>query len=237
MYKAILFDLDGTLLPLDMDKFVQEYFKRLSSYCAQIVEPQKFIKELLTATQLMIKNPGHFTNEDVFMRAFLPAINQEKTKMEPLFEKFYREEFPKLKGQLQNTILASRIVAKAVEKGYKIVLATNPLFPQLAIQHRMEWAGVKNYPWELVTSYENFYSAKPNIAYFQEIADKIGLEPQECLMVGNDVQEDMVASEIGMGTFLVTDYLIDRQVRKYQVQNEGTLLELEDYIANLPSLE
>jgi len=157
--------------------------------------------------------------------------------MEPLFEKFYIEEFPKLKGQLQKTSLASRIVATAVEKGYKIVLATNPLFPQLAIQHRMEWAGVKNYPWELVTSYESFYSAKPNSAYFQEIADKIEVEPRECLMIGNDVQEDMVALEIGMGTFLVTDHLIDRQAPKYQIQNKGTLLELKDYIANLPSLE
>lgn len=236
MIKAILFDLDGTLLPLDMEKFIKGYFKGLSSYFAEIVEPQVFIKELLTATQLMVENPGEFSNEEVFMGAFLPAINQERLGMEPLFEKFYVEEFPKLKELVSGNSLAPRIVDKAVERGYKTVLATNPLFPQLAIHHRMDWAGVKNHPWELVTSYEDFYSAKPNIAYFQEIAAKIGVEPQECLMIGNDAQEDMVASEIGMGTFLVTDHLIDRQAPQYQVQNRGTLAELKDYIANLPAL-
>lgn len=236
MFKAILFDLDGTLLPMDMEMFLNQYFKRLGSFFAQFVEPSRFIKELLIATEAMVKNPGQFSNEEVFMRTFLPAISQGRTKMEPLFEKFYMEEFPKLKDKVEKNSLAQGIVATAVERGYKIVLATNPLFPQLAIHHRMEWAGIKDYPWQLVTSYEHFNSSKPNINYFKEIADKIGMEPQQCLMVGNDVQEDMVASEIGMGTFLVTDHLIDRQAPQYQIKRKGTLLELKDYLATLPIL-
>jgi len=236
MFKALLFDLDGTLLPLDLELFIQKYFEKLAPFFAHKIEPEILIKELWTSTMSMLKNSGTLTNEEVFMASFLPAIKQEKMVMYPLFEKFYQEEFPKLQKYSGYSPLSAQIIGQAQEKGYKIVLATNPIFPELAIRHRMQWAGIDNFSWDLVTTYENSRACKPNPLYFRQIIEEIKVSPEECLMVGNDVQEDLVASTLGMKTFLVTDYLIDRGQPLYQPDHRGSLQDLLSFIKELPVL-
>lgn len=237
MLKAILFDLDGTMLPLDIESFVKDYFKKLAEYFHEIINPEIFIKGLLLATEKMITNQGKLANEEMFMQKFLPLINQERSKMEPLFMQFYQEEFPKLSIHAHKNLIADEIVKTVIKKGYKIVLATNPLFPEAAILERMNWAGIADNPWELITSYEKFHSSKPSISYFREIATKIQVLPEECLMVGNDMQEDMIASEIGMKTFLVTDYLVDKGNEQYRVNQAGSLVEVKKYLSSLPKIK
>lgn len=236
MFKAVFFDLDGTLLPLDLEIFVHRYFKALAPFFTDKVEPQKFVKELMLATEAMINNTGNISNEEAFMQKFLPAIGQEKEEMYPLFEKFYEKEFPKLKEYAGHSELAEKIVGQAVAKGYRVILATNPIFPEMATRHRMEWAGISHLPWELVTTYENSRFCKPNPKYFQEICSKMSLTPQECLMVGNDVQEDLVAGTLGMQTFLVTDCLIDRGKPVYKPDYHGTLEEFYKFVCQLPNV-
>ncbi|MFZ5942787.1 MAG: HAD family hydrolase [Bacillota bacterium] len=236
MLKAVLFDLDGTLLPLDLDLFIKKYFEALGPYFAHKIEPKIFLKELMLSTEEMIKNIGQFTNEEVFMDNFLPRIKANREEMYPLFEKFYEEEFPKLKEHTGYTCLAREIVGHAFQKGYKIVLATNPIFPRKAVEHRMEWAGVLDLPWSHITYYENSRFSKPNPAYFQDISDKLGVMPEECLMVGNDVQEDLVSSTIGMKTFLVTDCLINRGNPLFSPDYEGDYLSLHKFIFSLPQI-
>lgn len=236
MFKAVFFDLDGTLLPLDLEIFVHRYFKALAPFFAHKVEPQKFVKELMLATEAMINNTGNISNEEAFMQKFLPAIGQEKEEMYPLFEKFYEGEFPKLKEYAGHSELAEKIVGQAVAQGYRVVLATNPIFPEMATRHRMEWAGISHLAWDLVTTYENSRFCKPNPKYFQEICAKLSLTPEECLMVGNDVQEDLVAGTLGIQTFLVTDCLIDRGSPKYTPDYQGTLEEFYKFVCQLPSV-
>lgn len=237
MLKAILFDLDGTLLPLDLDVFVNKYFAALGPFFAHKVEPEKFLQELMVATKVMLNNSGEVTNEKAFMEYFLTALKQNQEEMEPLFADFYQKEFPKLKKYVGYTPLASQIVQEGAKKGYKIILATNPIFPRLATQHRMEWAGIANLPWMLITTYENSRYAKPNPQYYREICQKIQVEPQECLMVGNDVQEDLVGGTLGMKTFLVKDYLIDRGNPSYKPHYQGSLEDLYQFICQLPQLK
>jgi FMN phosphatase YigB (HAD superfamily) len=236
MFKAILFDLDGTLLPLDLEIFVHKYFEALAPVFAHKVEPKKFIKELISATEAMINNTGVTTNEEAFMQRFLPAIGQEKEEMYPLFENFYQTHFPKLKEYAGHSHLSEKIVGQVIQKGYKVALATNPIFPEMATRHRMEWAGIGELPWNLVTTYENSTFSKPNPKYFQEVCSKLGLAPQQCLMVGNDVQEDLVAGTIGMRTFLVTDCLIDRGKPEYKPDYQGTLEEFYRFVCDLPQV-
>jgi len=234
MFKAILFDLDGTLLPLDLEVFVHQYFEALAPFFAHKVEPKKFIRELMLATEAMISNTGTSSNEKVFMEKFLPAIGQDAEEMYPLFEEFYLNEFPKLEKYAGHSVLAEKIVGQVILKGYKAALATNPIFPELATKHRMEWAGIHQLPWDLVTTYETSTFSKPNPRYFQEVCTKLDLSPQECLMVGNDVQEDLVASTLGMKTFLVTDCLIDRGKPVYQPDYQGSLEDLYKFVCGLP---
>jgi FMN phosphatase YigB (HAD superfamily) len=139
MYKYILFDLDGTLLPLDIDVFVQKYFEAVTPFFKDFVEPEVFLKNLISSTEAMINNPGGQTNEEVFMNSFLPAVGQDRETMYPRFNIFYEQEFPKLKKYAGYSDWAAKVVGCLVEKGYSNVLATNPLFPRLAIEERMSW--------------------------------------------------------------------------------------------------
>ncbi|MGI6066349.1 MAG: HAD family hydrolase [Bacillota bacterium] len=235
MLKVLMFDLDGTLLPLDFDLFFHKYFETIAPYFQEIIEPAIFVKKLMASTYDMINNPGQFTNEQVFMDSFLPAIRQNKDTMYPLFEKFYEEEFPKLKKYAGYSQWSAQAIQKALDKGYRICLATNPVFPRRAIEHRMSWAGIERFPWEFVTTYENSYGCKPNPAYYKGICRVLKVTPKECLMVGNDVQEDLVAQTLGMKTFLVTDYLIDRGEPRYEPDYRGSLEELYNFMCGLPN--
>lgn len=210
-YKAVLFDLDGTLLPLDLDQFLNDYFRALSAKVAHKVAPDKFIPALLASTQLMLSNDGGDTNENRFMADFFQRLEHSPQDLRPIFDHFYQNEFRALGKDISPAPQAREAVEKVLASGARPVLATNPLFPLEAVKARLEWAGLRDFPFEHVTSYENSSFCKPNPGYYKEILEQLGLEGQDCLMVGNDTKEDLVAAALGLDTFLLEDYLIQRE--------------------------
>jgi len=236
LQNIILFDLDGTLLPWDTDEFIDKYFKDITDFFRDLVEPEFFFKNFLNSVYIMMKNQGKVSNEEAFMNSFIPAIGKDRETMYDLFEKFYKNEFPRLKSIANCSALPSQIVNKLVDKGYKIVLASNPVFPLSAMLERMSWVGVDKFPWSFITSYENSYYCKPNINYYKDICKILNISPNNCLMIGNDVQDDMVAGSIGMATFLVTDYMIDRGSPRFEPDYQGTLADLYEFVCQLPDI-
>lgn len=226
--KTVLIDLDGTLLPIDMNEFLQEYLRLIGRYCSSLAEPQVFVKKLLDATGMMLRNNGGQTNEEVFMEHFLSALGKKREEVYPLLESFYTIEFPKLQKCVKKAASSRLVVEELAKRGWQLVLATNPLFPRQAIVERMRWAGVEDYPWLHISSYENSRSCKPNPLYYQEIIERLGLEPESCWMIGNDMEEDLVAATLGMKTYLVTDFLIQRDNVPYVPHGQGTL---EDFLS------
>ena len=208
MFEAILFDLDGTLLPLEIDKFLSGYLQALASKVR--LDPVAFSGKLLSSTQKMIESDGSRTNREVFDADFFPGLSRDRRELERLIDEFYREDFPKLKAGLTPNPAAREAVSAAFACTERVVVATNPVFPRSAILERMRWAGIADFPYALITSYENMHWAKPNLHYYLEIARQLGVSPQETLMVGNDVQEDLVSAKVGMKTFLVDEMLIHR---------------------------
>ena len=116
------------------------------------------------------------------------------------------------------------------ENNYKLIAATNPLFPKVATFARLRWAGVSPDDFELVTTYEDSTFCKPNPKYYNEILQKLNLNPEECLMVGNDVGEDMVAKTLGINVFLLTDCLINKKGEDISVYPNGNFNDLIEYI-------
>ena len=129
--------------------------------------------------------------------------------------------------------MAAEIIALVKEKGLRPVLATNPLFPQIATASRIRWAGMQPEDFELFTTFEDYSYCKPNLKYYLEIMEKTGLAPEECVMVGNDVGEDMIAQNLGMKVFLLTDCLINKADRDISVYPHGGFSELARFIKEL----
>jgi len=234
MFKALLFDLDGTLLPNDVDIFISQYTKLLSRKVSHLVEPNKFIHQLLSSTGVMVRDKDkNKTNQEVFLEDFFQGIGLPKEILMPIFDEFYANDFLELKQYMQPNPCVERIMQKAFAKGFIVVVATNPVFPLTAIKQRLAWAGVDGFTYKLVTSYENMHFCKPNQEYYAEILELIGCAPEECLMIGNDVEEDLVAQKVGLKTFLVEDCLICRTDKEFHTDYRGKLTDLENFINKL----
>ncbi|WP_425446089.1 HAD family hydrolase [Dethiothermospora halolimnae] len=235
---TILFDLDGTLLPLDMEEFTKAYFKELSIKLSSYIEPEKLSKQVWSSTDYMIKNlDDKKTNMEAFFEDFDERIEHDVKELKPVFDEFYKLDFTKLKDVVYPNKIVKEIVNILKNKGYDMVIATNPLFPRDAIYHRIEWAGLDRNDFTLITTYENMHYCKPNLEYYKEILYKIKKDSKDIMMIGNDMQEDMVASKLGIKTYLVEDYMIDRGNISYSPNHKGSLQDLKILMEDLPSIK
>ena len=209
---TVLFDLDGTLLPMDNDAFTKGYFKFLvTKMAAYGYEPQQLIDAIWTGTAAMVKNDGSKSNETAFWDVVSKIYGEKILADKPVFNEFYEKEFQAARALCGENPKAAQTVRKAKEAGFRVALATNPIFPAVATESRIRWTGLEPSEFELYTTYENIGLCKPNPAYYLEIAERLGVKPEECLMVGNDAIEDVAAQKAGMQVFLLTDCLINKE--------------------------
>jgi HAD superfamily hydrolase (TIGR01662 family) len=237
MTKVLLFDLDGTLLPMDTERFVQVYLKALSEEISPYIDPEFFVKALWKGTRAMIENTDPSkTNEAVFKETFIALTKVNEEEFWPILNEFYEKTFPSLSHVCQSTPLAKQLVEEAIKQGYRVAVATNPVFPKLAIEHRITWAGVDHTLFDLITFYEDCNFTKPHPEYYEMICRRLGVSPKECMMIGNDMQEDISASRVGMKTFLVEGNTIDRGEPVYNPDARGTMEELYHQLKNKEGL-
>lgn len=213
MLSTVFFDLDGTLLPMDQDAFTKDYFKRLAGKLAPLgYESERLVKSVWAGTAAMVKNNGERTNEEAFWQCFLGLYGEACRKDKPVFDEFYEKEFQGAKASCGFNPQAAQTVEAMKAMGLRLVLATNPIFPAVATESRIRWAGLEPEDFAWYTTYENIGYSKPNPAYYQHILTRLGAQAEDCLMVGNDVDEDMgAAQQAGLSVFLLTDCLINRE--------------------------
>ncbi|MBQ4065143.1 MAG: HAD family hydrolase [Clostridia bacterium] len=211
--KAVLFDLDGTLLPLDQDVFIQCYFHLLAKTLSVHFSSERFMQSLMAGVNAMVTNDGAVTNERAFLETFTRVYGEEITDRLPLFDAFYEREFHGAKAVCGYDPKAAETVRRIKAAGFTVALATSPVFPLTATKSRIDWAGLSPEDFALITSYENSHYCKPTEGYYREVATALGVTPEECLMVGNDMVDDMEAEKTGMKVFLLTDNLLNRENR------------------------
>ncbi len=232
--RTILFDLDGTLLPMDQETFIRAYFGGL---CAKLAphgyEPEKLVKAIWAGTAAMVKNDGARTNEAAFWAEFSGLFGFDCRRDEPVFDDFYRTDFQKVQAVCGFDPKAAQVVRQLKAMGFTLALATNPIFPAIATESRIRWAGLSPNDFELYTTYENCRFCKPNPKYYRDILAELNLKPEECLMVGNDVTEDMVARELGIQVFLLTDCMINKNNEDISPYPHGGYPELLEFIRSL----
>ena len=211
-YKAILYDMDGTLVPMDMKEFTDGYFKLLAKRLAPYGIPtDRLIDSIWKGTAAMVRNDGSRRNTEAFWELFYKLTGVTDKSIEGECDDFYGREFKDAKMFTQDNPLAVEAVKMSRQKADIVALATNPLFPMQGQITRMNWVGLKPEDFDLVTSYESDSYCKPNPKYFEEVCKRLNVEPSECLMIGNDEEEDMYAActLCGMDGFLVTDTMIE----------------------------
>jgi len=203
MIKAVLFDLDETLLGNPTDSFIRGYIGHLTQYfmarCG--VDPSPTIRKAIPIIAGI--RTGDRDNLDIFLTMLQPVFDRSKQEVHQLFEEFYAEEYPKLRSLTAPGERSAEIIDRTRGAGYKVVIATNPLYPENAIRQRLEWAGLTPdfAAYDFVTTAEAMHFAKPNPAYYGEILARIGLEPDEVVMVGDHLINDkQAASVIGIRT-------------------------------------
>ena len=201
--RAILFDLDGTLLDIDLGVFLRRYFESLGSVVQRHFPDGDVMRAILDSTGAMQRpHPGR-TNREVFYADFQERTGVDLDASWDVFETFYRDRFPSLGEGYGPSKGARRAVETALELGLDVVVATQPIFPRIAIEHRLAWAGLADLHLERLTTYEIMHACKPLPDYFRETAAMAGHEPAQCLMVGDDRALDMPAADVGMRTFYV----------------------------------
>lgn len=238
MYKNFLFDLDGTLLPMNMEHFVNIY---LSTFCKRFSPVFGISAELIAdafykGLAAMIKNNGSKLNKDVFYDTASEIIGLDMRDYSEELDDYYLSEFTEAKKAAEYTPASKRCidflkVNKPVNG--KLIAATNPIFPEIATLRRLAWAGVSGNDFDYITVFENSSYCKPNLNYYKSVCEKCSIKPQESIMIGNDVEEDMCAAELGFDTYLITDCVINRNNKDYSGLKHGTFEEFYNFLVNI----
>ena len=209
MLKTILLDLDDTLLDNKMESFLSAYFQRLGDYMSDTISSDRFIRELIVGSQKMLENTDpRVTLEKAFADYFYPALDLNAGEVEAQIYTFYKQIFPSLIAVTGTRPSAKPVVKSLLDQGFEVVVATNPLFPRVAIEERLRWANLapEAIPFTLITSYETFHFTKPQPAYYAEILGQLGRKAHEVVMVGNDPGLDLdPARTLSMRVYHLSD--------------------------------
>ena len=232
MHKYFLFDLDGTLLPMDLKKFIEIY---LQAFCRKFahtvqIEPKTLVKGIRDGASAMGANDGGCLNRELFWRAMNQRCNKDMRRYEEDFDNFYRNEFVAAKAATKENPYVKQTVDLLKSDGCKLIVATNPIFPKAATYTRLRWAGLDPNDFDHITVYDNCSASKPNLNYYYDICSFCGITPEESIVVGNDVDEDMCAAKLGFDTFLVTDCLINRRGKSIERYKRGSFEDFYNWL-------
>lgn len=231
---TILFDLDGTLLPMEQEAFVKRYIQEISKvFVRHGLDAGLAVKALWAGTHAMVRNDGSQTNEDCFWQTFCARMGEEVLVLRQPLELFYEREFDVAKEATGPNPLAVGLVRGLADKGYRVAVATNPVFPMNAVRTRLGWLGLAPEDFAHVTTYTEYHACKPNPAYFKEVLHKLDVSAERCLMVGNDLEEDGAAQAAGIEMYVVTDCLIDNKQKGLDGLQHGSFAECCAYLNGL----
>ncbi len=230
-YKAIFFDLDGTLLPLDMDAFMHNYLSSIGRFVASHgLDVDAFSTGLDSGIRAMASDDSAKSNARVFWDTFFDVVPEDPEVWGPLFKQFYDVDFGAIGEGVAANPLAAESLSLLQEKGYPLVLATMPMFPQRAVDWRCEWAGIDPQVFSRITNFENSTSIKPKLAYYAENLKAANLAPHEVLMVGNNTREDLACMELGIDAYLITDHVINHNEYDLAKVKHGSYGDFLDWI-------
>lgn len=225
--QAVLFDLDGTLVDVDMRRFVPSYLSRLTEHMSDQVNPARATQALHFAVAAMFANTdAQKTLEGVLLEVLQTELAISPERYAACLEQFCQNDLESLRPLVTGHPLASQLIESSLSRGWKVVLATNPIFPRVVIDARLAWGELDRDVFHHVTAYETAHFCKPNPLFFEEVMARLQIPAENCLMVGNDTLHDLSASQVGMKTCLLTPWSIKRPGAHFKADWQGNHEEL-----------
>jgi FMN phosphatase YigB (HAD superfamily) len=233
MTLTLLLDLDDTLLNTNLQSFVPAYFQALANELSPQITPTVMFRALISGMQKMNESEDFSrTLKEVFDEDFYPQIDVPRGELDSAIENFYDNFFPTLQNLTSPKEGAKEFVEWALIKGYRIAVATDPLLPTKATYHRLRWAGFEPNQFEIVSTFDNFHFSKTHSAYYAEVLGKMGWPDSPILMVGNDVDRDIIpAKKFGIKTFLVDAEPASHSGR--EADSAGSLFDLISWLDSI----
>ena len=235
MKKLIMTDLDCTLLPMNQDAYIDLYVKEIAKlFYEHGYDGKAIAKATMQASYMMAKNDGTKTNEEAFELAFSSIVTDRAQEAIDTFPEVYGDRYEVIKTVTSENPYAQEIVKLMKEHAEYIVVATQPMFPLQAVKRRLAWTGLSDTQFDFVTTYDNCTFCKPNPMFYKEIMDKFSATPENTVMIGNDITEDILpCQKLGVETFLIEDGLIN--TIDYDISNlrKGSYPDLIEYLKTL----
>jgi FMN phosphatase YigB (HAD superfamily) len=208
MIKAVLLDLDDTLLTNSDKVFVPALLAEMNTFFAREYQIREMGAVVAgTMQQMATSSDFHITNSDIAAACIGAAVGQPPETLIAGFTAFYQDIFPRLRKHTTPRPTAVKVVEELKERGIAVIIATNPVYPTPAIHHRLVWAGVEPIEqFSFITTGDDMHFTKPNPAYYGEILARAGFEPEDAVMVGNSLRNDIVpANQMGLHTYHIQD--------------------------------
>ncbi|WP_020675155.1 HAD family hydrolase [Geopsychrobacter electrodiphilus] len=230
-FSAILFDLDGTLLQVDMPAYIRRYVAGYYTHCKDLVEFDPLQRAMRAGIRLLLETEdGTLRNEERLFTFLAGRLQLSESLLRARFADFLLSGVDALAAVVKPIPMVTALLESCRLAGIPLALATNPVFPRTLIEARCRWVGLDADDFSLLTCFENSYYCKPQAGYFQEVAGRLGVDPKTCLMVGNDTCHDLAATRVGMTTWLLEPFLIERDGPKWEPDHRGTHQQLHDYL-------
>lgn len=235
MLKNILFDMDGTLIGCSVEEFLKPYYAAIVKKFAGRHDAKQIADTVLKGAVPMIENDGSRTNREAFFAFAEGRTDMNAEEFESSMTEFYNNEYSVVADVINPKPLIVEAVDILRKKGYRLVVTTNPLFPLVALESRLKWGEYDPSAFEFVTSYETSRYAKPSVGYYTEVLERLGMDPSESMIVGNDRHEDIETGKAaGMKTYWLTDTPIDNCAA--EPDEKGRSKDFLAFVNALPSL-
>ena len=231
MNLTILSDLDDTLISTNMDQFFPNYFIGLGNALKDLGSNKSIQKQVFYAVTQMESNqdPGKLLSEIFAENFYAPLGTTEEAHKENILA-FYREEYPKLRSLTTFRPEAPKLIDWCQQQNHQFAILTNPVFPQVATNERVAWAGLDPADFPFITTFEHFHFTKPNMAYYAECLGRLGWPEGKIVMIGDDPMRDIEPMQsLGFPTFQ-----IHKEKNGYK-GNEGTIADVKGWLEALQS--